>query len=67
MIRIGLDQTLRIYAHDQLIASHLLQSRTDGWVTQRGHHSDLWSQALQVEQRDLAIYAELASPSEVVQ
>lgn len=61
MIRIGLDGSLRIFANEQLVAQHLLQSRQAGWVTSPTHHRHLWQTALQVEQRALDVYQEAAS------
>ncbi len=38
-IRIGLEDELRVYAHDQLVVRHRLQPRSQGWVSVPGHHS----------------------------
>jgi hypothetical protein len=59
-VRISLDDDLRIYADDQLVATHRLQSVQHGWVTVPDHHTSLWQAALQVEQRPLAVYEEVA-------
>lgn len=59
-VRIGLDESLRIYHAEQLVATHTLQSRQQGWVTVAEHHATLWQSTLKVEERDLAVYAEVA-------
>lgn len=59
-IRIGLDESLRVYHAEQLMATHQLQSRQDGWVTVNTHHAALWQSTLQVEERALEVYAEVA-------
>lgn len=60
-VRIGLDDELRVYAHDELVAQHRLQPRSQGWVSAPGHHTRLWQTVLQVEQRPLAVYEEVVS------
>jgi len=55
-VRIGLDDQLRVYAHDQLVAQHRLQPRSQGWVSVPAHHAQLWQEAWQVEQRPLDVY-----------
>ncbi len=60
LVRIGLDASLRIYHAEQLVATHTLQSRQQGWVTVADHHATLWQSTLKVEERDLAVYAEVA-------
>ncbi len=60
-VRIGLDEQLRVYAADQLVASYSLQNRSQGWVSVPGHHSALWQAVLHVEQRPLQVYEEVAS------
>ena len=59
-IRIGLDESLRIYHAEQLVATHQLQSRQVGWATVQEHHAALWQSTLQVEERALEVYAEVA-------
>lgn len=59
-VRIGLDDTLRVYAQETLVASHRLQSADRGWVTMPDHHAPLW-QSLHVEHRPLAVYQEVAT------
>jgi transposase len=60
-VRIGLDDTLRVYDQEALAAEHRLQDRSLGWVTVEDHHANLWRQTLgsaaAVEQRPLAVYA----------
>lgn len=58
-IHIGLDNSLRIYADDILVAQHSLQSAAEGWVTIPDHHARLWAQTLKVEQRSLKTYEEV--------
>jgi transposase len=57
-IHIGLDDTLRVYHAEQLVAYHTLRRADQGWSTVPEHHADLWSAALQVERRPLDAYAE---------
>lgn len=58
-VRIGLDDTLRVYQAETLVASHSLRSRQEGWSTLAAHHLELWSEVLKVEQRSLADYEEV--------
>jgi hypothetical protein len=58
-IRIGLDETLRVYGGERCIAKHQLRAVADGWSTVPEHHSALWAEAVQVEQRSLGAYAEV--------
>jgi transposase len=58
-VRIGLDGLLRVFQADQLVASHTLKNRQEGWSTFREHQSEMWKHTLQVEQRPLAIYEEV--------
>ncbi len=60
-VRIGLDDTLRIFAGESLVTTHRLQKASDGWVTVGEHHAQMWREALQVEQRSLAPYQEAAT------
>ena len=51
---------------ETLVASHRLRSIRDGWASITEHHSQLWRDvlsrdALQVDQRPLAVYEEVAS------
>ena len=59
-VRIGLDGNLRIFAGDELVASHRLQRASQGWVTVPEHHADLWKSTLRVERRPLEVYQEAA-------
>jgi hypothetical protein len=58
-IRIGLDDSLRVYTGDELVAHHRLQTAACGWVTVPDHHHQLWSDTLQVQQRSLKRYEEV--------
>jgi len=59
-VRIGLDGTLRVYQAETLVAVHLLRTHREGWSTIPEHHADLWKDTLQVEQRSLTVYDEVA-------
>jgi transposase len=60
-LRIGLDERVRVYASEQLVATHQLQSAVAGWVTVAEHHHPLWqSVKAHVEQRALSVYEEAA-------
>ncbi|HFK2399897.1 TPA: IS21 family transposase, partial [Escherichia coli] len=48
-IRISLDDELRIYSNEKLVASHRLCSASSGWQTVPEHHAPLWQQVSQVE------------------
>ena len=58
-IRISLDDELRIYSNETLVASHRLCSASSGWHTVPEHHAPLWQQVSQVEHRPLSAYEEL--------
>ena len=61
-IRIGLDESLRVFSHEQLVASHQMQPAQAGWMTVPEHHAALWQSATtQVEQRPLSVYDEVAT------
>lgn len=72
-VRIGLDDTLRIYhnAGDSaddgktLVANHVLRAVHQGWATVAEHHAPLWSETVrsqaQVERRSLQVYEEAAA------
>lgn len=60
VVRIGLDEQLRVYDGETLVANHRLQPVQQGWVTVPEHHASLWQETLQVEQRSLKIYQEAA-------
>lgn len=58
-IRITLDDELRIYGNEQLVATHRLNNRGAGWQTVPEHHAPLWQQVSMVEHRPLSAYEEL--------
>jgi transposase len=60
-VRIGLDDTLRVYHDDALVADHLLRSADLGWVTVPEHHAQLWQETPHVTRRPLTIYQEAAT------
>jgi transposase len=60
MVRIGLDGLLRVFQADSLVASHMLRNRQAGWSTIPEHQAEMWKSTLQVEQRSLAVYEEVA-------
>ena len=60
-VRIGLDETLRVYADEHLVATHRLQRVQDGWVTVPEHHRTLWQAVEPVDQRPLSVYEEVAT------
>lgn len=60
-VRISLEGTLSVYYRDRLVASHSLRPTQDGWATVAEHHARLWQQTLNVEQRSLAAYEEVAA------
>lgn len=59
-VRIGLDRTLRVYDDQKLVAHHLLQDRSQGWVNMPDHHHQLWQKTLRVDHRSLQVYQEAA-------
>lgn len=59
-VRIGLDDSLRIYDGEMLVANHRLRSRDEGWVTVPEHHAALWGAMTKVQQRPLSVYEEVA-------
>jgi len=60
-VRIGLDDTLRIYHGDVLVADHLLRPAHLGWVTVPEHHAQLWQETLHVTRQPLTVYQEAAT------
>jgi transposase len=58
-VRIGLDDTLKVYHDEKVVASHLLRTAHEGWVTVPEHHAELWKDTLRVEQRPLDVYEEV--------
>lgn len=61
VVRIGLNDSLRIYADEVLVAYHTLRALREGWVTVAAHHAQLWQETLQVERRPLQVYEEVAT------
>jgi transposase len=59
-VRIGLNDEIRVYAAEKLVARHQLRSAEQGWVTTPEHHAALWQSTLKVEQRPLETYEEVA-------
>jgi hypothetical protein len=59
-VRISLDDEMRVYLGDKLMARHRLRSVEQGWVTTPEHHAALWQSTLNVEQRPLETYEEAA-------
>lgn len=59
-VRIGLDDTLRVYFQETLVATHILHQFREGWSTLPEHHAPLWYKTLEVEQRSLHAYEEAA-------
>jgi transposase len=57
-VRISLEDTLRVYSAEKLVASHTLRRAEQGWSTVPEHHADLWKATLQVERRPLQAYQE---------
>lgn len=57
-VYIGLDESVRVYDHDVLVAHHRLQPAQAGWITVPEHHAQLWRETLKVEQRPLDAYEE---------
>lgn len=58
-IRITLDDELRIYGNEMLLASHRLAAPGAGWQTVSEHHAPLWQQVSRVEHRPLSTYEDL--------
>jgi transposase len=59
-VRISLDDELKVYSAELLVARHLLRCAEKGWVTTPEHHAALWQRTLKVEQRPLETYQEAA-------
>jgi transposase len=60
-VRVGLDDRIRIFHADQLVASHSLRPAEAGWNTVPAHHAALWQATVNVEQRSLEAYEEVAT------
>lgn len=59
-IRITLDDVVKVFDCDRLVASHRLTPASAGWQTVPDHHAALWAETLNVEVRDLERYEEVA-------
>jgi len=60
-ILISIEGLLRVFGSDwEKIAEHRLRSSGTGWVKVPGHHEGLWKRTMQVQQRDLGVYEEVA-------
>ena len=60
-VRISLDDTLKAYQGEELVAAHQLRAASQGWVSVPEHHAELWRETLQVKRRPLAVYEEVAA------
>ena len=60
-VRICLDDQLRVYAGERLVAGHTLQKAQKGLVSVPEHHAALWEKTLGVERRELVVYEEAAT------
>jgi transposase len=60
-VRITLDGVLHVYDGEQLAATHTLRPASEGWVHVPAYHAALWREVLRVEERDLAVYEEVAA------
>ncbi len=60
-IRISLEGVLRVYSTEgQKVAEQRLRPSGEGWVKVPGHHDGLWKRTMQVQERDLEVYEEVA-------
>ena len=60
-VRISLDDEIRVYAGEQLVAKHRIRPVSSGWAKVPEFHETLWRETLRVEQRDLSVYEEVGS------
>lgn len=60
-VRITLDGVLHVYDGDCAVATHTLRPASEGWVRVPEYHAELWQNVLRVEERDLAVYEEVAT------
>lgn len=58
-IRLSLDGRLEVYEGERCVATHQCREGGAGWVSVPEHHRGLW-EALNVQQRDLGVYEEVA-------
>ena len=58
-IRITLDGVVKVFHEDELVVSHRLKPREEGWATVARHHQELWEQ-VSVEPRSLEVYEEVS-------
>ncbi len=58
VVRISLQDEIKVFHAEKLVAHHLLQSVASGWVTTPEHHAALWQSTLKVEPRPLETYEE---------
>jgi len=61
MVHVGLDDSLKVYQGETLVASHHLQVASQGWVSVPEHHHKLWQDTLRVESRPLLVYQEVVA------
>lgn len=61
VVRIGLDETVRVYDGEEMVAHHRLRGVGEGWVSVPEHHAQLWQDTLAVERRPLSVYQEVAT------
>ena len=59
-VRIGLDDTFRVFDGETLVVTHRLRPAEEGWVIVPEHHAPLWA-AVAVEQRPLQVYEEVSA------
>jgi hypothetical protein len=60
VVRISLEDEIRVYCAEKLVARHRLRSIEQGWGTIPEHHAALWQSVLKVEQRPLETYEQAA-------
>jgi len=62
-IRISLQDDLRIFAGDRVIARYRLRPAAEGWAYRDGYHDRLQAQSVAVQARPLSVYEEVAACS----
>lgn len=60
-VHISLEDTLKVYQDETLVAEHHLRPANQGWGNVPEHHAKLWSDTLQVEHRPLGVYQEASA------